>query len=333
MRVWSVFRKSLREQRRGLWVLIMTLVTAPFFVFLYWAMFGGGSATYSVLMLSNDVPVQVVDGRVLSGFVAARGIGCPSGDAGRRPGQPQYAVAGVMASAAIDAYVQAATGQKRAVQFAEIPLGASGARKEFESYVPGLLIFAAVMVIYPASMVVTREVEAGTLRRLRLARMTSLDFLGGVSFMQVLIAVVSVFLTFLTAWVLGFRSQGPVWVAIAISALTSLSMIGAGLLVASFSRTVIEAFVIGTFPMFLFFFFTGAAFPLPKVALFTIGGHTVGLQDVLAPTHAVVALNKVLSLGAGLGTVAFELIALLVLSLLYFAIGVWVFQRRHLRAQ
>jgi len=47
----------------------------------------------------------------------------------------------------------------------------------------------------------------------------------------------------------------------------------------------------------------------------------------------VVALNKVLSLSAGLGTVAYELLALLVLSVLYFAVGVWVFQRRHLRAQ
>jgi hypothetical protein len=45
------------------------------------------------------------------------------------------------------------------------------------------------------------------------------------------------------------------------------------------------------------------------------------------------ALNKVLSLGMGLGDVAFELIALLVLSALYFAAGVWLFQRMHLKAQ
>ena len=66
--------------------------------------------------------------------------------------------------------------------------------------------------------------------------------------------------------------------------------------------------------------------------LFDIGGHPFALQDILPPTHAVVALNKVLSLGVGLGSVTYELTALLVLSALYFAAGVWVFQRRKLKS-
>jgi hypothetical protein len=44
----------------------------------------------------------------------------------------------------------------------------------------------------------------------------------------------------------------------------------------------------------------------------------------------VVALNKVLSLGAGLGEVAFELVAMTVLSVLYFMTGVWLFKKKHL---
>jgi ABC-2 type transport system permease protein len=68
------------------------------------------------------------------------------------------------------------------------------------------------------------------------------------------------------------------------------------------------------------------------VSLFSLGGRTIGLYDILPPTHAVVALNKVLTLGAGLGDVAYELTALLVLSVIYFAAGVWLFQRAHLRA-
>jgi ABC-2 type transport system permease protein len=71
---------------------------------------------------------------------------------------------------------------------------------------------------------------------------------------------------------------------------------------------------------------------VPRVSLFSLGGRTIGLYDILPPTHAVVALNKVLTLGAGLGDVAYELTALLVLSVIYFAAGVWLFQRAHLRA-
>lgn len=89
---------------------------------------------------------------------------------------------------------------------------------------------------------------------------------------------------------------------------------------------------IANFPLGLFMFFSGAIFPIPRVSLFTLAGRTLGLYDVLPPTHAVAALNKVLTLGTGLGGVLYELIALVVLSTLYFAAGVWLFQRRHLRA-
>jgi len=69
-----------------------------------------------------------------------------------------------------------------------------------------------------------------------------------------------------------------------------------------------------------------------SIDLFALGGYTFRLFDIIPQTHAVLVLNKVLSLGAGSGDVAFELIALVVLSALYFAAGVWLFQRMHLRA-
>ena len=102
---------------------------------------------------------------------------------------------------------------------------------------------------------------------------------------------------------------------------------------ACFSRSVTQAFLIANFPMVLFMFFSSAIFPLPQVRLFTLAGRAIGLYDILPPTHAVVALNKVLTLGAGIGDVAYELTALLVLSVAYFAAGVWLFERTHLRAR
>lgn len=66
MRLLGVFRKSLRELKRDIWVLILTLIIAPFFVFLYWAMYGGGSTTYSVLVMNNDIGVRLTDGSVVA---------------------------------------------------------------------------------------------------------------------------------------------------------------------------------------------------------------------------------------------------------------------------
>ena len=245
---------------------------------------------------------------------------------------PYYAVAAVLATSALDEYVQAATGKPSPIQLVEEPLGLSAARSEFETYVPGLLVFAVVMLVFLSAMAVTREIEAGTLRRLQITRMTALDFLGGISAAVALDGAVAVVLAFLTALALGFHSLGPLWVAVAVGIITSFSIIGVGLIVACFSRTVNQAFLIANFPLVLFMFFSGAIYPVPKVVLFSVGGHIIGLYDILPPTHAVVALNKVLSLGAGLGDVLYELSALVILSVIYFAAGVWLFKRRHLRA-
>ncbi len=245
---------------------------------------------------------------------------------------PYYAIAAVMANAAIDQYVQSMSNQPRPIEIVEQPLGASAARTEFENYVPGLLVFAVVMLIFVAAMTVAREVESGALRRLQITRMTSFDLLGGISAAIALIGALAVVLTFVTAMALGFRSQGSVWVAIAIGIVTTLSVVGVGLIVACFSKTVSQAFMVANVPLVLFMFFSGAIFPLPRVPLFTIGAQTIGLYDILPPTHAVVALNKVLTLGAGLSDVMYELAMLLALSVIYFAVGVWLFKRTHLKA-
>lgn len=244
---------------------------------------------------------------------------------------PYYAIGAVMASAVLDEYVTAFIRQQRPLRIVEEALGASAARSEFEIYVPGLLVFSIVMLVFQASMAAAHEVEAGTLRRLQITRMTSLDFLGGLSLTIVLLSLVSLVLTLLVAWALDFRSQGPLWVAFLIGTVTAVSIIGTGLIVAAFSKNVNQAFLIANFPLAFFMFFTGVAFPLPRVRLFAIGGRVIGLYDILPPTHAVVALNKVLTLGSGIGEVAYELGVLLALSVVYFAIGVWLFQRRHMK--
>jgi len=57
-----VFAKSLREHLREPWLLALTLLTAPAFVLLYWAWFGGGSFSYAVLVLNHDRGAVVADG-------------------------------------------------------------------------------------------------------------------------------------------------------------------------------------------------------------------------------------------------------------------------------
>jgi ABC-2 type transport system permease protein len=379
-----------REQKRDLMVLALSLMFAPLFVVLYWLLTGGtGSTTFGVLVINNDMSVTLANGSTLSAgedvIQAVQSLTYKNGSPllrvnrvtdragaetqlrnrgaalliiippdfsrviratleGEEPlttsvtfvgdlTNPYYTIAAVTTMTAADHYIQAASPQHRPVEVVETPLGQSAARTEFENYVPGLLVMSVTLLLFQAAMTVAREVEAGTLRRLQLTRMTSFELLGGISAWLIVVAVAEVLLTFLTAWACGFRSQGAMGIAVAIGIITSLSIIGVGLIIACFAKTVSQAFVIANFPWGLFAFLSGAVFPLPRAPLFTLFGHGVGLTDVLPSTHAVVALNKVLTLGMGLRDVTFELAALLILSGLYFAAGVWLFQRAHLRAQ
>ncbi|MBL6983241.1 MAG: ABC transporter permease [Anaerolineales bacterium] len=245
---------------------------------------------------------------------------------------PYYTVAAVMAITALDSYTVSMTSEYRAVELLETALGGSAARTEFEIYIPGLFVFAVILIMFQAAMMVARDIESGTLQRLKITRLTAFEYLSGTTTWLVLIAVVTILVTFATAAAFGFRSQGALWIAILVGIITSLSIIGVGMIVASFSKTVSQAFVIANFPFGFFMFLSGAAFPVPMGTLFTIAGRDISIVDILPPTHAVAALNKVFTLGVGLDGVIYELCALSLLSVIYFAIGVWLFRRMHLKA-
>lgn len=245
---------------------------------------------------------------------------------------PYYTTASILALSGLETYIQQLTGQSPLIQYNEHPIGGSAARTEFEFYVPGVLVFAIIMLVFMASMAAAHEVEAGTLRRLRMTPLKSYELLGGMSVVLILVGVAAELLALITAIALGFHSQGSIWLAVLIGVVTSLSVVGVGLIVACFSRTVTQAFLIANFPLGLFMFFSGAIFPIPKMTLFSLGGHAFGLPDLLPPTHGVQALNKVFTLGADFREVAFELCMLTGLSIIYFLVGAWLFQRRQMAA-
>lgn len=381
MRLIRVFLKSMREQLRSYWLLVLSISIAPVFVLLYWMITGGGSTTYRILVINRDdqaaasVSAAVIEkiqqlsyaddqpilkvtliedqtaaetklrnreATALLVFPEDFSSTLRSAESGQTSEQvkltiigdltnPYYPLVSIMAVSAVDEYVKEMIGEYSPVVLNEIPLGGSGARTEFEMYVPALLILAVVMLIFQVAMTITREVENGTLRRLQMTKMTAFDLLGGISLTQVLIGIACVLVTFLTASLLGFSSQGSIWIAILIGAVTSFSIVGIGLMIACLARTVSEAFIYSNFPLIFLMFFTGAVFPIPPMPLFTVAGRTIGMFDFLPPTHAIVALNKVLTLGAGLKDVVYELCVLLILSALYFAIGVWLFTKLRLK--
>ena len=273
--------------------------------------------------------VELPEGFTRSLLAARQGTGAVPVRIGGDLGSPTYPVVAIMIADGLDRFARQETGRTSLLDLTETPLGASGSRTEFELYVPGVLVFAIGLMMFAAATALAKETEAGTINRLVRAPISAAELLGGITIVQVLVGLVAGLASLGTAALLGFRSAGPIWMALPIWVLTSLSVIGLGLLVAAFTRSVAQAFLVANFPFGLFMFLSGTMFPVRGVPLFTLAGHEVNLLDLLPPRHAVNALTSVFSFGST--SIGYELVMLTLLSAAYFLLGAWAFHRRHLR--
>ncbi|NIM16694.1 MAG: ABC transporter permease [Candidatus Aminicenantes bacterium] len=245
----------------------------------------------------------------------------------------KYMVSAVWAKEIVNEYVFAATQKTRPLKIIETSLGVSGKIEEFDLLVPGLLILSIIMLMFSASIAVVNEAENNTIIRLKLSKVSAFEFLSGVSLIQVMIGIIAVLLTLAVAVWLGFEFAGSLWILIFLVVLTSISIIAFSLIVAAVTKTANEVLIIGNFPLLLFMFFTGAAFPMKGKVLFTIAGYPFTLQGFMSPTHSVSALKKVMIMKMGFGDILPEIIALIIMTIIYFIIGVWAFQRRHMKVE
>ncbi len=241
-----------------------------------------------------------------------------------------YLISAVWANEMINAFALLTTNSKRIVEVTETALGVSASISSFDMIVPGILIVSLIMLMFTASIAFVAEVENKTIMRLKLSRLSTLEFLGGIGFVQMMVGIFSVVLTLFMAILLGFQYQGSLILMLIIAGLTSLSIISFSLIIAAVTKSANEVLVVGNFPMFLFMFFTGAAFPLKSDALFTVTGYPVTIQGLMTPTHAISALNKTLVMNMDLKSILPEITAIIMLTIIYFIVGAIIFKRRHL---
>ena len=242
-----------------------------------------------------------------------------------------YLISAAWANEIVNEYALHTTNNKRIVNLKETALGTSATASSFDMLVPGILIVSLIMLMFTASIAFVSEVENKTIMRLKLSKLSVFEFLTGISFVQLIVGIISVLLTLLTAIILGFKYEGSLMIMIIIASLTSLSIIAFSLIIAAITKTANEVLVVGNFPMFLFMFFTGAAFPLKSDALFKIAGYPINVQGLMTPTHAISALYKTLIMNMDISSIIPEIISIVVLTMFYFLIGGIIFKQRHLK--
>jgi ABC-2 type transport system permease protein len=246
------------------------------------------------------------------------------------PGNPDYIMAAVWADMTAMAFVEYASGLESPVTLAAETVSGSDSLTDFELYVPALIILAPMMLMFTAAGALIREKDKGTIIRLRLSNLRVFEWLTAVSLTQVIVGVLAVALTYLTAWGVGYRTNGSLVILLLVAAVTSLSVIAFSVTVAAYLRTVFDLVTVGCFPFFILMFFSGGMFPLPGATLFHLGERAIELNEILPTTHGITALNRVMSFGSGLGDIAYELLAMLILTVAFFAVGTWIFTRRHM---
>jgi ABC-2 type transport system permease protein len=239
----------------------------------------------------------------------------------------------MFASDALAVAAKEATGKAPATAISTRWIGEEKTKTEFDWSAPGLMVFAIMLLVAQTAMVVVAEIQRGTLQRLRLTAMTARDLFLGVTGSQMVLAAVQVPLMFAVAKALGYSSDGSLAFGMLLCIALSLCAVGCGLITACVAKTPMEAANLGAGVLMPMVFLSGSMFPIPPVPLFAVGGQTVGLWDFLPPTHVVEALRQTLTYGVPWTQCIYNLVATVVLSLMYLAFGVVVFQRVRMKTE
>jgi ABC-2 type transport system permease protein len=227
-------------------------------------------------------------------------------------------------------YVAEQTGTESPVEIKYESVTSGKELREFDLYVPALFVLSLIMVLFSAAATLVREVEKGTIVRLKLSRLSSLEYMSAVSLNQLLIGTACLALTFLSALAVGYETKGSLMLFLLVGAATCFSVIAISIITACFIENMFGLLTIGCFPFFILMFFSDCFMPLPKINLFAIAGNQLYVNDILPTAIATRAFSKILTFNASFSDVAFEFVCIIVLSCVYFSIGAWLFNRKHL---
>ena len=202
----------------------------------------------------------------------------------------------------------------------------TGNLNDFQFGVPGVIIFGIAFGVMYTAILLVREMTGGAFQRLRLARITGYDLMGGITLAQLVICLVQVVITVLTAYICGLQTAGSFLLISLFALMFSLTATGCGMITACFARNDGEAANLSMIFILPLVFFSGAMYPMPPIPLVTLAGRTIYMADLMTSTSAADAIRRVMIYGEGLQTVWMQLMPVTIGSGLLFLLGVQLFQ-------
>ena len=365
-----LIKAILTRLKRDPFLLVLTLSLGPFFVILYKLIFLQGMTLYEVIIVKPDLEagvyieefidemeqkrypggaplfefkmvgnekeglekIQNHDAHILLEFNLENGTADVqlTGDFSN----PYFVISSQLTQNQLKDYFTSKFGFSPPLSIDEIAMGNSGNKSEFESYIPGLIIFSVLSLLYLFSIMLVKESESNIFYRYRLAGIGGMKFMISYSLPFLLLSMLAVSLTLITAFILGFHSavspELDFLMSLLVCALLTLSTIGISFIVAALSSNSMHAFQAATFPFMILVFFSGSVYPFPKIVIAEIGRRSIGLFDILPSTHGVTALSKILTFSVSPAGLAYELILMLLLSVVIYFFGAVLFYRKRL---
>jgi ABC-2 type transport system permease protein len=201
----------------------------------------------------------------------------------------------------------------------------------FDYIAPGMIVFAILLLATTVAASLSKEVETGTLARLKLSKMRGFDLLFGGLIPWSLVVVVQVVMLLVVAVAIGFHWQGginSILLSILVGVIGGIASIALGMIIAAFVQNDRQASNLGTLITVPMSFLVGAFFPLPDVDI--LG---VPFNAFLPWTHTLDALRALLTFGGGWNEVAYSVGVSVFLTVILFAIGVVLFSKNRLKAE
>lgn len=206
----------------------------------------------------------------------------------------------------------------------------------FDFLAPGMMVFAILLLATTVASGLTREVESGTLKRLKLSKMRSFDLLFGGLIPWSLIAALQILILLGVAITIGFHWQGgtnSIILAMIVAIIGGVASVALGMIIASFAQNDRQATNLGTLVTVPMAFLSGAFFQLPQVVIGNFMGNSIEIYDLLPWRHTLLALRGVLIYGGNWNDISYQVAWMLVLTVILFVIGVFLFSRLRLQAE
>lgn len=201
----------------------------------------------------------------------------------------------------------------------------------FDLYAPGLIVFAILMTITVVASNVASEEESGMIKRLKLSKMKTIDYVVGNLISWSFVGVIQVIIMLLVAILVGFKWEGGIYtlsLACIVGIVTTFSSVAVALIIVALSKNAKQASSISPIIAVPLSFIAGAFIPLPDCVIATINNQQIQIYEILPWNQAITAIRQVLTYGQGLDAIVMNLIIILIMGIILLVISILLFNRK-----